>query len=89
MNKNRLSAVINFGLLAAGDPACDLTIAWTYFDKPPREIFRRALEAEDYLWARSKSWALWKALIVRASTSDGNTTKRQQAELTIDRILSS
>ncbi|MEM7663831.1 MAG: phosphotransferase [Pseudomonadota bacterium] len=40
INKNRLSAVIDFGLLAAGDPACDLAIAWTYFYNPSRDIFR-------------------------------------------------
>jgi aminoglycoside phosphotransferase (APT) family kinase protein len=27
----RLSAVIDFGCSAVGDPACDLTIAWTFF----------------------------------------------------------
>lgn len=37
----RLAAVIDFGLCGVGDPACDLTIAWTMFDRPTRA--RKAL----------------------------------------------
>ena len=39
----RLSAVIDFGQLVAGDPACDVTIAWTFFSGESREEFRRRL----------------------------------------------
>lgn len=34
-----LSAVIDFGGVGVGDPACDLVIAWTYFSSKSREIF--------------------------------------------------
>jgi aminoglycoside phosphotransferase (APT) family kinase protein len=64
----RLSAVIDFGCSAVGDPACDLTIAWTFFFGESREKFRARLPMDDKTWARGHGWALWKALttLVRA-----------------------
>lgn len=35
-----LHAVIDFGCLAVGDPACDLVMAWTFFDDDSAAIFR-------------------------------------------------
>ena len=31
VKEGRLTAVIDFGSLGVGDPACDLVIAWTFF----------------------------------------------------------
>jgi hypothetical protein len=47
----RLSAVIDFGCLGVGDPACDLMVAWTFFSGESREVFRAALFpfSEDFL----------------------------------------
>lgn len=59
----RLSAVIDFGLAGVGDPACDLAIAWTWFDHEEREVLRTVLDVDDATWLRGKGWALWKALI--------------------------
>ena len=39
----RLAAVIDFGCSGVGDPACDLTIAWTLLSGESREAFRSAL----------------------------------------------
>jgi len=59
----RLSAVIDFGCSAVGDPACDTTIAWTFLNGPSREAFRAHLPVDEGTWARGRGWALWKALI--------------------------
>ncbi|MFJ6194591.1 aminoglycoside phosphotransferase family protein [Micromonospora sp. NPDC092111] len=59
----RLAAVIDFGVCGVGDPACDLTIAWTLLDTPARTAFRAALGVDAGTWARARGWALWKALI--------------------------
>ena len=59
----RLSAVIDFGGLAVGDPACDLVAAWTLFDDAARAVWRRANGLDDATWARARGWALWKALV--------------------------
>ncbi|MFF0725158.1 aminoglycoside phosphotransferase family protein [Streptomyces sp. NPDC004134] len=58
----QLSAVLDFGGLGVGDPACDLVIAWTLFDAGPRAAFREALGADDAAWARGRGWALTTAL---------------------------
>lgn len=62
----RLSAVIDFGTSGVGDPACDLAIAWKFFEGKSREAFRAALPLDDATWARGRGWVLWKALIVLA-----------------------
>lgn len=49
-----------------GDPACDLAIAWTFFENESREVFHTKLSLDDGTWARGRAWALWKALIVAA-----------------------
>ena len=58
-----LSAVIDFGCSAVGDPACDLTIAWTFFSGGGRAAFRNRLPLDEGTCARGRGWALWKALI--------------------------
>jgi aminoglycoside phosphotransferase (APT) family kinase protein len=64
VESGRLSAVIDFGCCAAGDPACDLTIAWTFLSGASREAFRTAIAMEPTTWARARAWALWKAAIM-------------------------
>jgi aminoglycoside phosphotransferase (APT) family kinase protein len=64
----RLSAVIDFGCSAVGDPACDTVIAWTFFSGSSREAFRNKLPVEPGAWTRGRGWALWKALILIAGT---------------------
>ena len=59
---NKLAAVIDFGCMGIGDPACDLTIAWTFFRGKSREIFKATLRLDEDTWARARGWAMWKAL---------------------------
>jgi len=58
----RLSAVIDFGCSAVGDPACDTTMAWTFFAGESRAAFREGVPLDEDTWARGRGWALWKAL---------------------------
>ena len=60
---DRLSGVIDFGLLGVGDPACDLMIAWNLFSADARQTFRAALDFDDATWARGRGWALSQAAI--------------------------
>jgi aminoglycoside phosphotransferase (APT) family kinase protein len=62
-SNGRLAAVIDFGSCGVGDPACDLTIAWTFFSGPRRDTFRTAMSLDSGTWTRARGWALWKALI--------------------------
>jgi aminoglycoside phosphotransferase (APT) family kinase protein len=82
----RLSAVIDFGCLAVGDPACDVTIAWTFFSGESRETFRAGLPLDGATWARGRGWALWKALIrlvhaQRRSTDEAERNRRVIGEV--------
>ena len=61
----RLSAVIDFGCLGVGDPACDLTMAWTFFSGESRALFRDRLPFDHGTWARARGWALWKDMVTR------------------------
>jgi aminoglycoside phosphotransferase (APT) family kinase protein len=67
----RLSAVVDFGCSAVGDPACDVAIAWTLFHDESREAFRDRLRLDEGTWARGRGWALWKALITHAKPGRG------------------
>jgi aminoglycoside phosphotransferase (APT) family kinase protein len=72
----RLHAVIDFGCVAVGDPACDLTIAWTLFTGTSRQTFRRHLDLDDATWSRARGWALWKALITLRDDPNDSAAQR-------------
>ena len=82
-----LSAVIDFGGLAVGDPACDLAIAWTMFDEKGRAVFRRELGLDDDTWLRGMGWVLWKALIVAAGICETNAAEGRLSLKTIADVL--
>jgi aminoglycoside phosphotransferase (APT) family kinase protein len=56
--RGRLSAVIDWGCLSVGDPACELMAGWTLFSGASRDVFRAALSVDDATWARARGWAL-------------------------------
>ncbi|MFF8641557.1 aminoglycoside phosphotransferase family protein [Streptomyces sp. NPDC015345] len=76
----RLSAVIDFGELGVGDPACDLTIAFTLMSAESRAVFRAALGVDDATWLRGRGWALATGL--NAYTSYAATDRRVAAQTT-------
>jgi aminoglycoside phosphotransferase (APT) family kinase protein len=82
----RLDAVIDFGVCGIGDPACDLTIAWTLFDGSSRAAFRDALGVDDGTWARGRGWALWKALITLGGLPT-NAIEVAQTPRTVDEVF--
>jgi aminoglycoside phosphotransferase (APT) family kinase protein len=59
----RLRAVIDFGCLGVGDPACDLQVAWNLLSAETRHVFRAALAVDDATWARGRGWALSVGLV--------------------------
>jgi aminoglycoside phosphotransferase (APT) family kinase protein len=58
----RLSAVIDFGGLNVGDPACDLQPAWNVFAGDSRARYRAELRVDDASWLRGRGWALYQAV---------------------------
>ena len=83
----RLSAVIDFGQLGVGDPACDLAIAWTFLEGASRQAFREALPLDAETWARGRGWAVWKALIVTSGLVETTATEAAHSRRTIDEVL--
>jgi len=83
----RLSAVIDFGNLGIGDPACDLAIAWTLFRDKSRKAFRTILSLDANTWARGRAWALWKASIVAAGLTQTNAVEAAQSWCVINEVL--
>ncbi len=71
--------MIDFGTAAIGDPACDLVIAWLFFDGHSRQVFRDTVGAYAGMWARARGWALWKAALVLASGSPTNAEENPPA----------
>ncbi len=86
--RGNLSAVIDFGNLGVGDPACDLAIAWTLFEGDARKAFRASLPLDRGTWARARGWALWKALIIAARLSTTNAIEFADPWRIIAQILS-
>jgi aminoglycoside phosphotransferase (APT) family kinase protein len=59
----RLTAVLDLGGSAVGDPTVDLVVAWELLDPASREDFREAGDVDDDTWARGGAWALALAAI--------------------------
>jgi aminoglycoside phosphotransferase (APT) family kinase protein len=84
----RLSAVIDFGCLAVGDPACDVMVAWKLFSADARATFRAALAVDDATWLRSRGWALSQALLILAYyTMETNPTLVLEAQRWLAALL--
>ena len=83
----RLDAVIDFGCLGVGDPACDLIVAWNFLPADARDVFRAALQVDDATWERGRGWALSIALIQLPYYHRTNPGLAAGARFTIDAVL--
>ncbi|GAA2459797.1 aminoglycoside phosphotransferase family protein [Streptomyces macrosporus] len=63
VDSGRLTAVIDFGCMGVGDPACDLFPAWNLLPAEAREVFRETLGVDDATWNRGRGRTLSQALI--------------------------
>ncbi len=58
----RLTAVLDWGVLGAGDPAEDLNPAWSVLDAAGAAAFREALGVDEQSWSRGRGFALEQAI---------------------------
>jgi aminoglycoside phosphotransferase (APT) family kinase protein len=82
---DRLSAVVDFGDVTAGDPAVDLATAWLTFDREGRRTFRALVAADDATWTRARGWAV--SIASALWTSDDRafrTVGRRGIDATLD-----
>jgi aminoglycoside phosphotransferase (APT) family kinase protein len=82
--RDRLSAVVDFGDVTAGDPAVDLATAWLTFDREARRVFRAHVTADDDTWQRARGWAV---SIASALSLSGDRTFRLVAHRAIGEVL--
>ncbi len=87
VDHGQLHAVIDFGCLGVGDPACDLQIAWNLFSGASRAAYRAALPVDDATWARGRGWALSLALRQLLYYETSNPAMADIAQFTIDEVL--
>ena len=87
VQNGRLHAVIDFGQLTTGDPACDLTITWTLFKNESREIFQKTLAYDADTWTRARAWTFWKAVIIAAGLVETNAVDWSEPWRVIDEVL--
>jgi aminoglycoside phosphotransferase (APT) family kinase protein len=83
----RLSAVIDWGGLNVGDPACDLQPAWNVFIGDSRRRFRAELAVDDESWLRGRGWALYQAVSALPYYWDTNPGMIRQASHALAQVL--
>jgi aminoglycoside phosphotransferase (APT) family kinase protein len=66
----RLSAVVDFGDLCAGDPAVDLMSAWMLLPRGARTVLRDESGIDRNAWDRGRGWALSLGLAILERSSD-------------------
>ena len=86
---DRLSAVIDFGCLGVGDPACDLIVAWNLLTPRAREDYRDALGVDDATWERGRGWALSIALGQLSYYAESNPPLADSARHVLRELLPS
>ncbi len=83
----RIAAVIDFGLLGVGDPACDLTVAWMLLPAEARPAFRAVLAVDDATWLRGCGWALYAGVIALDYYRDSNPLLSNMCRRAITEVL--
>jgi len=92
VDHGRISAVIDFGDITAGDPAGDLSAAWMLLPARHHRRFQDAYLAasehgdDEALWARARGWALVLSLAFLAHSAD-NPLMAGIGRRTLDAVL--
>lgn len=80
--EGKTTAVVDWGAMAIGDPACDLMIVWNFPDEP-RRTFRNIIDVDDDTWERGRGWALTQWIAGLLADEPDNEARR-----VITRLLS-
>jgi aminoglycoside phosphotransferase (APT) family kinase protein len=76
VDRGRISGVIDFGDITAGDPAADLSVAWLMLPAEHHHAFRHTYRnaashsVDDDIWVRARGWALTLSLAFLAHSAD-------------------
>ncbi len=84
LGDRRLSAVVDFGDLTAGDPAVDLATRWLTLDDAGGRTFASLVDADPATWTRARGWAVSIASALAVTDDDAFRTVAARA---IDAVL--
>jgi aminoglycoside phosphotransferase (APT) family kinase protein len=85
----RIACVLDWEDMGAGDPACDVMVAWKLHSPEARDAFRAALDPDDATWERARGWVVWQAVAALAYyTPENNPPLYGEAEAWLDLVLS-
>ena len=85
----RICAVIDWGSMGVGDPACDVMVAWKLHSRAARDAFREALPTDDATWERARGWVLSQAVAALAYyTPENNPALYHEAGRWLNLVLS-
>jgi len=96
VNEGRVSGVIDFGDITAGDPANDLSVAWMLLPAELHGAFRAAYQAaggvaDEATWTRARGWAVALGVVFCAYSADNpqllRVGRRTLRALTGDKLL--
>ncbi|MEU6139629.1 aminoglycoside phosphotransferase family protein [Streptomyces sp. NPDC047081] len=83
----RLTAVIDFGCMGVGDPACDLFPAWNLLSADARAVFREALGVDEAMWRRGRGRTLSQAVIALPYYRKTNRSMADNAKFVVRQVL--
>jgi aminoglycoside phosphotransferase (APT) family kinase protein len=63
VREGRIRAVIDWGSMGVGDPACDVMVAWKLHSAAARDAFHSALPTDDATWTRARGWVVSQAVM--------------------------
>ena len=78
LDSGQLAAVLDFGDVACGDPATDLSVMWMLLPPEHRDTLftaagrNRSNELDEQVWRRARGWALALGVAVIALGREGN-----------------
>jgi aminoglycoside phosphotransferase (APT) family kinase protein len=88
VDDNAVVAVIDWGGMAAGDPACDYALCWSLAKPGGSPIWDLATRADAATIDRARGWALSVAAIQLPYYRETNPALASQARRTIHTVLS-
>ncbi len=88
VNDGHLAGVLDWSALGVGDPACDLSLAWTLFGQRARAAFREAIAVDEATWARGRAWALIEGVLALSYYRGKNEIIAQAGRRALDVVLS-
>lgn len=89
VRNGRICAVIDWGSMGVGDPACDVMVAWKLHSAEARDAFREALPTDDATWERARGWVLSQAVSALAYyTAENNPALYHEAQRWLELVLS-